>query len=714
LKTRLRVVLIIMLLALLMPAPVYADDPAPQAESGTTLYMPVVSVPYAPPAWVGPFGGSVVCIRYSPVQSGLVYAGSWGGGVYRSADGGLTWSSASAGLENLYINSLAVDPTNAAVAYAGTYGKGIFKTTDGGASWKAINSGVYSGAIVYAIAVDPKNPQRVYIGSRPELTDSGPPWNAVLYRSYNGGASWEKALYNVGGGDAQDWVYSIAIDPHNPQVVLAATHEHGPYRSTNYGDSWQAVSSGISDGSGRSVVFAPASSSGVAYFGVWHRSGIFKSSNSGVSWSIKTSGISDSKIYVLDVSPRNASLLYAATFASSGGAGILKSTNAGESWSLAGLQSELAYTVAASPANSNEALAGLVDAGIYRTTNAAGSWSASNSGQTNLQVVSVAVHPLNSSLLAAAVPGRGVAASTNGGASWWWANGGLGDTQVNWLAADPNHPDVLYALTESGSLYKASWNGGLAWSLVRSGYTQSRVDSAADDLIEAAERFTPPVDPVQDFTRPDGAPAETDAAAQSGAGLRSMAFSASNANVIYLGTAGTGVYRSANAGATWNGAGLSGYLVYSLAVDAANANHVYAAINSSDSVRESWDGGATWSGSGLANVAAVSVAAAGDDSQIAYAGGAGLYRRSPAGVWSAAGLNGVSLTAVGVSPFNHNLVLAGGGGTLYISTDGAESWHVFSALFSGVGIQSISFDANDPHTAYIGTTSRATARVSLP
>jgi hypothetical protein len=358
------------------------------------------------------------------------------------------------------------------------------------------------GAIVYAIAVDPKNPQRVYIGSRPELTDSGPPWDAVMYRSYNGGASWGESAFQCGLAATRRIGFT--------QSPLIRIIRRGCWRPRTNSDvslhqlrrQRAAVSSGISDGSGRSVVFAPASSSGVAYFGVWHRSGIFKSTNDGVSWSIKTSGISDSKIYVLDVSPRNASLLYAATFASSGGAGILKSTNAGESWSLAGLQSELAYTVAASPANSNEALAGLVDEGIYRTTNAAGSWSASNSGQTNFQVVSVAVHPLNSSLLAAAVPGRGVAASTNYGASWWWANGGLGDTQVNWLAADPNHPDVLYALTESGSLYKASWNGGLAWSLVRSGYTQSSVDSAADDLIEAAERFTPPVDPVQDFTRP--------------------------------------------------------------------------------------------------------------------------------------------------------------------------------------------------------------------
>lgn len=691
-------------------AQVQADSPSP---AGTILYMPIISMSFPAPQWLGPYGGSVVCLCYHPQASGLVFAGTWGGGVYKSTNGGIDWTASSAGLENLYINSLAVDPQNPAVVYAGTYTQGVYKSINGGVSWQPINNGIYARAIVYSIAVDPQDSNRVYIGTRPQLDGSGPPWNAVAYRSFNGGETWEEALTNVGTSAQQDWVYSLAVNPRHPNQILAATHEHGAYRSEDYGDSWHAVNSGMGDGSGRSVVFAPLNGQdGTAYFGVWHRSGVYKTLNSGDGWTLKTSGIGDSKIYTLDVSSRSPDLLFAATFASpGGGAGLLKSVNSGESWTLAGLQSELLYTVAANPFNSAEVLTGSVGNGLFRSTTAGGNWSSSNQGLSNIGASSVVVHPQNSQALAAAVPGVGVYYSTDRGSHWNLTGSGLGDTQVNSLAADPNHPDVVYALTQGGGLYKAAWSNGLRWSLVGSAFIQNMagIQSVETDIPNI---FAPLQDPVQDWELPPALTVES--TIQASAGLLSMTFSSSNPNVSYLGTDGMGVFHSADGGLHWSAAGLGGLRVSAISVDPDNENHLLAAINSSNSIQESFNGGSSWTAVGPAGISAVGVEISPTDSTLLYAAGNGVFRKIGGGAWEPAGLQGTAITAVGVSPYDARLLLAAAPDALFISSNGGDSWINYSAQMVGTTLSSIRFDPLDAHSAYVTTTTHGTARVTLP
>src|SRR4029079_7079495 len=91
----------------------------------------------------------------------IVYAGTFGGGVFKSNDGASTWAAAIGGLSNLNILSLAIDRLNPATHYAGTSGGGIFKAPSSGANWSAINSGLF-GLTVQAIAVDPTSSSTVY------------------------------------------------------------------------------------------------------------------------------------------------------------------------------------------------------------------------------------------------------------------------------------------------------------------------------------------------------------------------------------------------------------------------------------------------------------------------------------------------------------------------------------------------------------------------
>src|SRR5437899_2695853 len=82
--------------------------------------------------------------RLIPPPAAPPYAGSVGGGVFKSADAGASWTAVNFGLQNASVFALAIDPVNPAMLYAGTFNGGVFKSADGGAIWSAINSGLTS------------------------------------------------------------------------------------------------------------------------------------------------------------------------------------------------------------------------------------------------------------------------------------------------------------------------------------------------------------------------------------------------------------------------------------------------------------------------------------------------------------------------------------------------------------------------------------------
>ena len=426
-------------------------------EESARIFLPLISR-MEEEIWLGPESADVVSIAYDRQVEDRVYLGTWGAGVFASDDGGLSWRRRSSGLGNLYIQRLAVDPQHADVVYAGTYGGGVYKTIDGGWNWFPIHQGMMNGAIVYGLAVDPQQPERVYASVRP-VNRSEPPWGGVVYRSTDSGQSWQAVLQNIGSSVVQDWVYSLAVDPQNPQRVLAASHEHGAYRSLDSGASWQPANYGVTDPSGRAVAFDPRG--GTAYLGVWHRSGEYKTLNGGDSWFLQSNGINGSKIYDLAVNPVKPNQVLAATFMmnfSDTERGVARSDNGGEMWVKSGLQPYFIYTVAVNPFNGNEMLAGTVDYGVFRSTDGGITWTARNQGLVNTTVTDLLIDPLLPQVWYAAVQGRGVFRSPDEGIHWEEYNTGMQSRTVYSLDWDARHPGRLLALTSSGWL--AADSGG--------------------------------------------------------------------------------------------------------------------------------------------------------------------------------------------------------------------------------------------------------------
>src|SRR5437016_8787981 len=114
---------------------------------------------------IGPDGGFIMALAIDPVTPATLYAGTYRGGVFKSTDGGESWSAVNTGLPDLNVFSLAIDPQTPTTLYVGIERAGVFKSTNGGGSWSAVNTGLDPTIQVSALAIDPQTPATLYAGT---------------------------------------------------------------------------------------------------------------------------------------------------------------------------------------------------------------------------------------------------------------------------------------------------------------------------------------------------------------------------------------------------------------------------------------------------------------------------------------------------------------------------------------------------------------------
>jgi photosystem II stability/assembly factor-like uncharacterized protein len=188
---------------------------------------------------IGPKGGPIRALTVDSQKPSTVYAGTSGGGVFKSTDGGRNWTAANSGLTALDVRILAIDPQDTTTLYAGTHNSssGVFRSTDGGASWSAVSSGLPEFPGVLALAIDPQNPSTLYAGTQ---------FNGV-FKSTDWGASWTAINFGLPTGPYSQplvGVTALVIDPRNTSTVFAWVGGNGVFKSTDGGASWSAASVG--------------------------------------------------------------------------------------------------------------------------------------------------------------------------------------------------------------------------------------------------------------------------------------------------------------------------------------------------------------------------------------------------------------------------------------------------------------------------------------
>ena len=276
------------------------------------------------PIDVGLTSPQIHALAVDPKTSGVVCAGTALGGVFKTTNGGASWSARNAGLPfpgqtTDAVFALAIDQKTPTTLYAGTLTGGIFKSTNGGDSWSQSFS---AGAAVNVLAIDPLTPTTLYAGT---VTAGGTPGRGV-YKTMNGGVSWIQS--NSGLGSLH--VHALAVDPTTPAIVYAATFGGGLFRSSNGGAIWSASNQGgLTDLFLLAVTVDPKSPTTV-YVGTLN-SGIFKSTNGGASWSPSNAGLpSAATITALAIDPLTPLTLYAGL----NGDGVFNTVNGGAGWKL--------------------------------------------------------------------------------------------------------------------------------------------------------------------------------------------------------------------------------------------------------------------------------------------------------------------------------------------------------------------------------------------
>ena len=463
-----------------------------------TKQLKALSKPLTTNPWVllGPtnIGGRVTDIEMSPTSFDTIYAGIASGGVFKSVDGGLNWFPIFDETYTMSIGDLAVDPTNPNIVYVGTGevnggggsvtygGNGVYKSTDGGSTWNHI--GLEATENISRIVINPLNPQIVFLGAMGKLF--GKNSERGLYRSTDGGVSWENKLFISDSTGCID----IAINPLQPDTIFAAMWERirrpdrlsyggqtcGLYRSTDGGENWNELVNGLPNNSpsiGRIGISICASSPNIIYAiyadNIGYFNGVYKSTNNGDIWTRTNDGSLGSLFSSygwwfgnIRVDPSNSNNVFVM------GLDVYKTANGGSSWSYSsGSMHVDQHGMYIHPSNPNFIVAGN-DGGVYKSTNAGTSWSF---------ITSMPITQFYTCEVDYQIPNRYYGGTQDNG-----TNRTLSGTQNSWqqiyggdgfyVLVDPSNNNYVYAEYQYGS-FARSTDGGNNFSYGLNGVSGS-------------------------------------------------------------------------------------------------------------------------------------------------------------------------------------------------------------------------------------------------
>ncbi len=446
---------------------------------------------------------------------------TWQGGIYKSVDGGQTWTEKNNGLPQAMGSeagftsnypTLVIDSTNPGTLYAGhtpwTPDPGVYKTVDGGDNWtwvsrqedsqsagsKNVTMGWITehGLFVKCLAIDPGDPDRLYFGTSTHVfttSDAGATWTQA-YTESRGNSYWK------GNGMETTCVQDIVVDPSNSRNVYAGYWDMGFLKSTDGGASFKRTFTGMTYDANTFSIIVDPENTGVIYAaaGWWEQNQgtVSKSSDYGETWTNLDNGLPDATIWsiAMDVtSPADSKILYAASYDN----GIYKTTNGGQSWTAVnnglGTGGNLQVRkIIVDPVNPSVIYAGIevktiengselstIQGGIFKSTDAGANWTRSDTASPQLSVWDIAVVPGNSSIIYTAVSSEydhtlkqefsgGVYKSTDGGQTWTAMNQGFGSEEnlnVSSLAISPADSEVLYAATTDAPFHDKSSGRGI-------------------------------------------------------------------------------------------------------------------------------------------------------------------------------------------------------------------------------------------------------------
>ena len=658
------------------------------------------------------FTGRVAGLALSRSNPNVYFAASASGGVWKSLDGGESWSPRTDSLPTTALGALALDPRNEMIVYAGSgeanyayhslYGAGLYKSTDGGRSFRVLAAKNFEGQAFSRLVVGPDGTLWAAV-SRAGGTAEGfegarqhPRRNAPmgLFQSTNGGLTWRLVRSGLPPLPAVD----VDLDPRDPDRIFVVVSDvfgdagNGVYLSTDGGRSFREVL-GV-DGStlGRIAVAIAPSDPDFVYAIASRPTGrettggflpegdvtraLFASTDGGRTWSASNPGnfMGDQGVYdlAIAVSPDDPRTIYL------GGVQMLRSTDGGATFAnvtpphvdIHDLAFDAAHRLVAS-----------TDGGVFRSDDLGLSWETLNGELGAVQYYAgLAVSEADPEFIAVGSQDNGTHVRRAGGI-WDEVFGGDG----GWVAARPDNADVFVVQLQGTATLFLTTDGGLSFQGLGQG-----IDPNDRTAFQAPVLFDPgaPVGDVlfyatqrlyiSDGASPGFRPISGDLTSGPPWAIRSLAVSLTDAGTLYAVTNEGDVLVSSDRGATWARvlSGIAGWprIMRQVAIDPADAN-VAAVVDGGFGgarVLLTRNHGLAWSEIGRRlpdlPIFAVAIHRAGNQRQIFVGTDRGVYASANDGAtWK---LYGVGLPNAPV----HDVVVDAAHGRLVVATLGRGVW----------------------------------------
>ncbi|MEY4105757.1 MAG: hypothetical protein RL181_99, partial [Bacteroidota bacterium] len=408
--------------------------------------------------------GRINRVAFHPTNSSTYFANTAGGGLWKTTNGGSSWTSLTDNLASIGTSGLVINPTNTDIMYLATgdgdgydtYSYGVLKTTDGGTNWSATGLTFTPGWVIYKIVMHPNDPNTLLVGT-----------NGGIFRTTDAGATWTQVVTNISA-------YDLEFKPGDPTYVYAGA-DGSVYRSTSTGASGTWTQVGVFTGGDRTAIAVSANNPSLLGVLVSRASdagflGYYTSINSGTSFSVTYNGPSNLMGWESDgsdsggqgwydlcmaIDPNNANNIYV------GGVNVWKSTDGGSTWTIAGHwygqngnpeihadHHDLSFQPGTNTLFSTN------DGGIYSYNGSA--WADRTNGMAISQMYRISASQTTTKVISGLQDNGTKLLSTTG--TWTDVNGGDGME----CGIDPSNANYMYSTVYYGSLYRST-NGSPFW-----------------------------------------------------------------------------------------------------------------------------------------------------------------------------------------------------------------------------------------------------------
>lgn len=444
------------------PAPVSAGDQAAAFPLNQSLFAAL--------QWrgIGPYrGGRALAVTGIAGDPTTFYFGAVAGGVWKTTDGGASWLPLTDDTAISSVGAIAIAPSDRNVIYVGTgeaaprgditYGDGVYKSVDGGKTWSSL--GLKDTRQIGALIVDPENPDIVLVAAFGHAF--GPNTERGVFRTVDGGKSWTKVLYK----DEQTGAIDVSFDPHNSRIVYAALWQarrqpwnfssggpgSGLYRSADGGVHWTQLSgNGLPAGIlGRIHVSVSGADSNRIYAMIEAaQGGLFRSDDGGAHWRrVNDDGRLSQRAWYFSTilaDPRHVDTVYAEN------TGLFRSTDGGKTFDLLPARHGDHHGLWIDPTNPDRIIEAS-DGGASISLDNGKTWSTQNN-QPTAQFYHVSVDDRfpyyvygaqqdNTSVAIASMDDKGAIVARD-----WYD---VFDGEAGFVIADPRDPDIVYGTNEN-------------------------------------------------------------------------------------------------------------------------------------------------------------------------------------------------------------------------------------------------------------------------